>query len=95
MIFLNHHLTWDWYFVGVGGLGVAPVAQVRSACPDSAIPALSDGNQHLEYQFLYVLCDEYVKDHICVHMMCIGDLKMEEINPEIFSPTIHIICMQL
>ena len=48
MIFLDHHLTGDWYFVGVGGLGVAPVAQVRSACPDSAIPALSDGNQHLQ-----------------------------------------------
>ena len=47
MIFLDDHLTGDWSFVGVGGLGVAPVAQVGSACPDSAIPALGDGYQHL------------------------------------------------
>ena len=33
-------------------LSVAPVAQVRSACPDSISLALSDGDQHLEYQFI-------------------------------------------
>ena len=49
MIFLNHHLTGDWNFVGVGGLGVAPVAQVRSASPDSSSLALSDGYQHLNF----------------------------------------------
>ena len=48
MIFLNHHLTGDCYFVAARWLGVAPVAQVRSARPYSSIPALSDGNQHLE-----------------------------------------------
>ena len=33
-------------------LSVAPVAQVRSASPDSISLALSDGYQHLEYQYI-------------------------------------------
>ena len=51
MIFLNHHLTGDCYFVAARWLGVAPVAQVRSASPDSISLALSDGNQHLQHAF--------------------------------------------
>ena len=37
--------------ISISWLSVAPVAQVRSACPDSTSLALSDGNQHLQQAF--------------------------------------------